>query len=281
MSLQRKRRFEIDWCMNIPPVFFELHSDLPREAPGDDRWTRIAMEILRPAIPGGARILDLGCGPGAQTLCLAEANPNSPVLAIDIHQPYLDEVMRRARQASLQSQIRVLLNDIIAPENLEKDHFDLIWSEGSIYIPGFEKGLQTWRPYLTESGCMGISELTWISSSPSPEAIAFWNEAYPEMKNVEENFQIIQKNGYQVVGHFILPRLAWLQNYYIPLQNRINLLRENYREDPESLSVLDQEESEIRLFEEHSDSYGYVFYLIQKTNSMRESVDIQVSPGSV
>ena len=48
-----------------------LHQGLPREGPGDDGCTREALRRL-PELRPEAVVLDLGCGPGGQTLVLAK-----------------------------------------------------------------------------------------------------------------------------------------------------------------------------------------------------------------
>jgi hypothetical protein len=53
--------------MDLPPEFFFRHRDLPREGPGTDECTQEALRLL-PPLPPQPRVLDLGCGPGAQTL---------------------------------------------------------------------------------------------------------------------------------------------------------------------------------------------------------------------
>ncbi|HEX8823356.1 MAG TPA: class I SAM-dependent methyltransferase, partial [Archangium sp.] len=55
----------------LADAFFLLHTDLPREGPGSDDCTREALRRLRPWLPASPRVLDLGCGPGKQTLVLA------------------------------------------------------------------------------------------------------------------------------------------------------------------------------------------------------------------
>jgi hypothetical protein len=50
-------------------IFWEIHSNLPREGPGDDTSTRTAFFMLTD-LPKAPRILDVGCGPGMQTLSL-------------------------------------------------------------------------------------------------------------------------------------------------------------------------------------------------------------------
>ena len=51
------------------PLFFELHSNLPREGPGDDATTRSVLLSL--GLPQAPKVLDIGCGPGAQSLVIA------------------------------------------------------------------------------------------------------------------------------------------------------------------------------------------------------------------
>lgn len=37
--------------------------------------------------------------------------------------------------------------------------FDIIWSEGAIFIIGFEQGLREWKPFLKLGGYLVLSEL--------------------------------------------------------------------------------------------------------------------------
>lgn len=56
---------------NLPEIFWEVHSGLPREGPGDNKSTRKAYMMLGD-LPENPRILDIGCGPGMQTVELAK-----------------------------------------------------------------------------------------------------------------------------------------------------------------------------------------------------------------
>ena len=67
-------------------AFFELHRDLPREGPGDDASTLRALGMCT-ELPERPEILDIGCGPGMQTLALAGAT--------DTHGGTLDNGCRR------------------------------------------------------------------------------------------------------------------------------------------------------------------------------------------
>jgi cyclopropane fatty-acyl-phospholipid synthase-like methyltransferase len=109
------------------PLFFELHSSLPREGPGDDATTRSVLLSL--GLPQAPKVLDIGCRPGAQTLVLAR-DSGGTVTAVDVHQPFLDELERRAVNAGLDGRIRTCratMSDFPSAD----EAFDLIWRRGS------------------------------------------------------------------------------------------------------------------------------------------------------
>jgi hypothetical protein len=86
---------------------------------------------------------------------------------------------------------------------------------------------------------------------------------YPPMKSVEENLKMIKDAGYRVVGYFVLPDSSWWSNYYLPIQAKLPQLKAKYQSDKESLAVVEAEELEIKMFQEYSKYYGYVFYVMQ------------------
>jgi len=240
-------------------VFWQIHRDLPREAPGSDASTLRALAKL-PGLPAAARILDIGCGPGTQTLALARASQAS-LTAVDTHQPFLDDLARRAAQAGLAERVQAL-NVSMFELNFAQP-FDLIWSEGAIYIIGFERGLREWRSLLKPGGLIAVTEISWLKPDPPEAARGFWEAAYPEMATVEQNLARLARAGYRSLGHFTLPEQDWWENYYHPMAARIELLREKYRHNPAAQAVLDAEYAEIDLYRQFSAWYGYVFYLGQ------------------
>lgn len=243
----------------MPELFWEIHSDLPREGPGDDASTRRAFEML-PGLPDRPRILDLGCGPGMQTLALARLS-GAEILALDTHQPFLADLERRAAAAGLAAQIKTLNASMDNPP-CEPGSVDLIWSEGAIYIIGFEAGLRRWRPLLRPGGCVAVTELSWIRPDPPEPARAFWAENYPGMQSVAQNLASAQAAGYTLLGHFTIPESAWLEGYYLPIEQKLASLRQKYADLPDVQRQLDAEQTEVDLYRQYSAWYGYEFYVL-------------------
>ena len=240
-------------------VFFEIHSDLPREAPGSDACTARALAMI-PDLPDAPATLDIGCGPGAQTLVLARQT-GGHVTAIDTHQPYLHELARRAERAGLSHRINPP-NASMSALDFAAGQFDLIWSEGAIYIMGFQEGLEAWRRFLKPGGALAVTEVSWLADDPPDEPWRFWQAGYPAMKTVDENIALVEAAGYRSIGHFALPESAWWDDYYTPIEHRLATLRRQYRDDAEALAVLDEEAQEIDLYRRFSAFYGYVFYIM-------------------
>ena len=243
-------------------ALFTLHSGIPREGPGSDEATREAIRRL-PPLPLRPHVFDLGCGPGKQTLVLAR-HFRTPIISVDFHAPYLDQLRDSAEAEGLSDLIDTRLGRM---EELEAEpgSVDLIWIEGAIYIIGFAAGLRLWRPLLRDDGFLVASEATWLTDNPSEEAQSFWHEAYPAMTTVEGNTKTAAECGYEIFDHFTLPESAWWDEYYTPLAVRAARLRQEADTNPALAEVLDDTESEISVYDRYSDSFGYVFYLMRKT----------------
>ncbi|KDR95121.1 Methyltransferase domain-containing protein [Peptoclostridium litorale DSM 5388] len=242
-------------------LFFEIHSNLPREGPGLNECTRKAFQAI-PDLPDEPEILDVGCGPGMQTIELAKISSGN-ITAIDNHQPYLEVLEKTAQKEGLAENIKTM-NVSMFEMDFERNSFDLIWAEGAIYIIGVEKGLNYWKQFLRPGGYMAFTEVSWLREDRPKELQQFWDEAYPAIKGIDANIALIEKCGYKVIEHFILPEKAWWRDYYNPLEKRLIMLREKYKSDNQAIEMIEQEEIEIELYRRYSNWYGYVFYIVQK-----------------
>jgi ubiquinone/menaquinone biosynthesis C-methylase UbiE len=162
-------------------VFLDVQRGLPRQGPGSDESTLEALSLCS-GLPERPAILDVGCGPGMQTVALAKA-VNGRVTAVDINQEYLCELNERAKAAGVDERIEILsgdMNDLpVAPAS-----FDVIWSEGAAYIMGFRNALAAWRRFLRPGGYVAMTELVWLRPDQPAAAAEFFGNEYPAMTDV-------------------------------------------------------------------------------------------------
>lgn len=209
-------------------AFFKLHCDIPREGPGSDGSTFRAIEMLQP-LGSGATILDVGCGPGRQSLVLAQRLAGH-VTAIDLHQPFLDRLDAEAHRRGLSGRIKTMnvqMDALPFPEG----SFDLIWAEGAAYIIGISQSLKIWRQLLKPTGQIGLTELTWLTETPPSEATQYWADNYPQMTTAKENERKIRAEGFDILDTFVLPPSDWWDEYLTPIKRQIESLRSQAAHD--------------------------------------------------
>jgi serine/threonine-protein kinase HipA len=245
--------------MNLDALL-TLHAGLSQQGPGSDASTLEAIRRL-PPLPRRPRVLDLGCGPGRQTLALVRAL-QSKVIAVDTQPSFLDQLNQTALQGGLAALVetRNISMDVL---DYPPSSFDLIWCEGAAYFLGVGNALKLWRPLLRPGGALAFTEVSWLTPSPPPQAAEFWSNAYPQIKDTEGNLRMATEQGYEVVSTFPLPPADWWNGYYTPLRERIPALRGRAQGWPELATVIEEAEQEINLFEQYGDSYGYVFYILR------------------
>ncbi len=119
--------------------FYELFEALPRCGPGENEFTRRAFNAI-PRQPKQPFILDIGCGPGVQTLELARIS-NGKIIALDNHQAFLDQLMKTAHGEGLAEMI-VPKNISMLEMDFDENTFDIIWSEGAFNFLGYKTVLR-------------------------------------------------------------------------------------------------------------------------------------------
>jgi hypothetical protein len=84
------------------------------------------------------------------------------------------------------------------------------------------------------------------------------------MVDIAANLATIKSCGYELLGHFTLPESAWWVPFYLPLEDRLRSLREQYATDPGKIGVIESFEMQIEMYRRYSSYYGNVFYLMQR-----------------
>jgi ubiquinone/menaquinone biosynthesis C-methylase UbiE len=202
------------------------------------KYTKKAFQML-PRI-NEPQILDIGCGLGTPTIELAKMS-NGEIIGIDIDQSSLEILDRRAEKEGFSNRIKTM-NLSLFKIDFPDESFDIIWSEGSIIIIGFERGIKEWWRLLKPKGFLVIHD-----------------EAKTKLE-----LSRVSSYGYELVESFSLPEDAWWTEFYKPLQKKINNLRKKYESDPEAIKLLQQFQNEIDLIEDNPKIFACQFYLLRK-----------------
>lgn len=196
--------------------FFAVHTDLPREGPGEGPDLAWALGLAR--LAEGAAICDAGAGAGGDVEGLL-AVPGARVLAIDSHPGFVAQM--RARFAG-EERLVVEEADMAALAGHPAGPFDLIWCAGALYFLGLENGLARMAAALKPGGVLAFSEPCHFVAAPSEAAVGFW-EGYPT-RDAAGIAAAVAAAGYDSLGVRALGEAAW-EAYYGPMEARIDALR--------------------------------------------------------
>jgi SAM-dependent methyltransferase len=244
--------------MNTPNPIDLFFADMDKLSPGDDR---VSLYILR-SLPEHRFevVVDAGCGAGRQTFVLAD-ELKTPIHAVDSYQPFLDRLRHRAKEKNLAELVRTHWMDMkdipsVFPE------IDLLWAEGAAYNIGFANALATWAKAIRQNGFVVVSELCWLRDKIPDGAMEFFRSGYPEMQSVEQNIATAEKAGYKIFNIYALPKEAWVKDCYDILEPRARSLVNHSDVAIRDFAV--ETLKEIETFRTAEDSYGYVFYIVQR-----------------
>jgi SAM-dependent methyltransferase len=259
--------------MTLDEFFYHIFEFLPRQGPGCRDATKKAWSCL-PPLPEGAQILDIGCGSGTQTRDLAGLSTGT-ITAVDNHQSFLDTIRAQAGKDGMNGRIKTVCASMDALP-FGNGQFDLIWSEGAIFIIGFEKGLRTWKPFVKKGGFIVVSDAAWFEPNPPQELMQWWEKEGYVPGTEDQLKEQIRNAGLRLLATYRLPEAGWWENYYIPMLSRIKQLRETQGSDPACAAILDSLENEAEMYRKYKRYYGYTFFIMQ--NPRPDYRDISVVP---
>lgn len=246
----------MDW-----ELFYEIFDALPRGGPGDAESTRRAFAMLT-NLPPRPLLLDIGCGPGKQTLEIARLTQGH-IVAVDKHYPFLAHLQWGVAHADRGGQIDIVNGDMFALGFANRT-FDVIWAEGSIFIMGFAQGLEAWKPLLKDGGYLAVTELTLFRPDPPQAVRDFFAAEGANVQDLSGYLGMVEPAGYELIGSFALPESAWWDGYYTPLEAQLKIFLDKYRGNDAALELAAMFQTEIDIYRQYSEYYGYVFYVMRK-----------------
>jgi hypothetical protein len=84
------------------------------------------------------------------------------------------------------------------------------------------------------------------------------------MKSAPQNIAIAEQAGYKIFNTYRLPNEAWLEDYYEILEPRAKALIDHPNSAVRDFAA--ETITEIETLKISEDSYGYVFYVLQRTS---------------
>lgn len=254
-----------------PAALFRFFERLPRQGPGSAALTAAIFERVRPRLPAGPVVADMGCGSGAAGLVLARLLAGESLLddqgarvhGVDIHPPFLRAFEAAAAEAGLAGRIDTRCASMLEtgwPDGC----LDLVWSEGAVFTVGFDAALVEFARLLKSGGVTVISEATWFQdpARAPAELRAFWHANYAGMRTVAGNLAAAEAQGWRFLHAERLADAVWESAFYAPMERLIAALRAAGETD--LLAIAAESEREIALFRRHSAFYGYVYYALER-----------------
>jgi trans-aconitate methyltransferase len=246
--------------MNTPNPVDLLFAGMDKLSPGDDS---LSLYVLR-SLPQHwfEVVVDAGCGAGRQTMVLA-SELGTPIQAVDSYQPFFNRLQRRAKERGVGDLVKMHCMDMKDIPSVFPT-IDLLWSEGAAYNIGFANALTTWAKAIKPNRFAVVSELCWLREQVPDVVREFFRFGYPEMQSVPENISAAETAGYKIFNIYTVPKEAWLKDYYDVLEPRAKSLVNHSDVAVRDFAI--ETLREIEAFKISEDSYGYVFYVLQRSN---------------
>jgi ubiquinone/menaquinone biosynthesis C-methylase UbiE len=186
-------------------------------------------------------ILDIGCGSGVPTLELSR-QCNGEIMGLDIDRSLLDLLEKKIRRAGLSDRVRAVEGSMLEL-GFPDESFDIIWAEGSISVIGFDRGIRDWGRFIKPGGYLVV---------------------FDQSKGLTEKLRHITSSGYTLIDQFEVKGEAFWEDYYKPLQKRIDNLRIELRGYKQAQRALEKEQSEIDMVKRDPSKFDSTFFICQK-----------------
>jgi trans-aconitate methyltransferase len=245
--------------MTTPSPVDLLFADMEKLSPGDDGLSLYVLQSLPQH--HFELVVDAGCGAGRQTMVLA-SELGAPIHAVDSYQPFLSHLKRRAKEKALTHLVQMHCMDMKDIPSVFP-RIDLLWAEGAAYNIGFANALATWSKAIQPNGFAVVTELCWLREKIPDAVKEFFRLGYPQMQSVPQNISIAEEAGYNIFNIYTLPKEAWVEGYYDVLEPRAKSLVNHSDVAIREFAV--ETLKEIETFKISEDSYGYVFFLLQRS----------------
>lgn len=141
-------------------------------------YARVAADVAAAGLHDGARVLDVGTGPGRVPIKISKSAPHLLVEGIDLSEPMIEKARRNAAEAGVADRVTFAAADV-ARLSYPDASFDLIVSSLSQHHwPDPAAGMRELRRILRPTGQIWIYDIRWALKRAERAALpAFdgWN----------------------------------------------------------------------------------------------------------
>ncbi|RZN45747.1 class I SAM-dependent methyltransferase [archaeon] len=187
------------------------------------------------------RVIDMGCGTGVMALMLARRH-NVVITCVDRDEGSLEALRNNSIHSGTDDRIEIChmdLRDVSSPEN----YFDMIISEGSVQIIGFENALGKWEGMVRKGGYLLI---------------------HTDSLEREKREMAISSNGYELMATATITANEWLRLYIGPLMDLIRSISCAGTKDAQLIEQLEQDWKDMSNAIGDADKMESVLYLCKK-----------------
>jgi ubiquinone/menaquinone biosynthesis C-methylase UbiE len=186
-------------------------------------------------------ILDVGCGTGVPTIELAKIS-NGHVTGIDIDEKLLNILRRRIKEIGLNNKISVL-NKSINMMDFQYESFDIIWSEGAVFVIGFENSIKNWRKILKPNGFLVLHD---------------------DIKDKSKKLGLIEKYGYKLVVEYDLSFEIWWNEYYSKLEKFVEKYKDKFPEDSQLRKEIESDRNQVNMCKSTPEVVSSFYAILKK-----------------
>lgn len=198
-----------------------VHGYSEREARRLSEQAETLEELLHhdTVYPPGTKVLEAGCGIGAQTVILAKKNPDIKITSIDISSESLEKAIENVRKEGIEN-VSFLQADIFSLP-FEKESFDHVFICFVLeHLPEPEESLKKLKEVLKPGGTITVIEGDHGSCYFHPEgenAINAWNCLIRVQAQIKGNsligrqlYPLLQESGFNDIK--VEPRMVYVDS---------------------------------------------------------------------